>query len=98
MRAAKTKTWHVIGWNGTKKIYEETFRYSDFSDKQMQVFLQRLLCRQMSEQEIANATMRRRKGEGCGVLDVQSERTGDRFILSVGVKPHFTAVVSDTDP
>ncbi|WP_380055564.1 hypothetical protein ACFE33_00665 [Falsihalocynthiibacter sp. SS001] len=95
--AANLRTWHVLGWNGTDKIYEQNFRHYDFSDKQMKELLQRLLCRQMSEQEVANATMRRRKGEGPRVLDVQSNRTGDRFILSVGDTPHFTAVVIDVD-
>lgn len=95
--AASSRAWSVVGWNGTKKIYEQTFRHSEFTDKQMKLLLQRLLCRQMSEQEIVNATMRRRKGEGHGVLEVQSERTSDRFIMSVGDTPHFTAVVLDID-
>nr|WP_319948218.1 hypothetical protein [uncultured Shimia sp.] len=93
--SASLRTWSVVGWNGTKKIYEQTFRHSEFSDKQMKLLLQRLLCRRMSEQEIVNATMRRRRGEGYGVLEVQSERTSDRFIMSVGDTPHFTAVVLD---
>ena len=92
-----SRTWNVVGWSGTKKIFEQTFRHSEFSDKQMKLLLQRLLCRRMSDQEIVNATIRRRKGEGYGFLEVQSERTSDRFIMSVGDTPHFTAVILDVD-
>lgn len=91
------REWRVNGWNGTEKIYEETFRHYDFTDRQMEVFLQRLLCRQMTEEEVAHATRRRRKGEGPGVLKVSSEQTEDRFIMSVGDTPNFTAVVMSSD-
>lgn len=90
--------WQVIGWDGVEVIYQKDFPHSSFSDSQMRVFLKRLVCTTLTFDEIADCSRKRRPKEGDGLLEVHCDATEERFTLSVGIKPHFTASATSRHP
>ena len=49
--------WKVVGWDGMQKIYEQSFPLSAFTENQIKVFLQRLVCRDLTPDEIAELNL-----------------------------------------
>ena len=85
------RNWVVTGYNSFEKIYEAEFRRSDFTEHQMRVFLQRLVCKTLSFDEIANFSRKRRRNEDHGDLEVHAEMSEHRYTVRVGSNPYFTA-------
>lgn len=87
------QVWKVLGWNGTKKIYEREFQSGSYTEKQMVTFLERLVCRHLTPDEIASVSRKRRKGEDHGLLESSQDTSSERLTLCVGVDPHYTATI-----
>ena len=87
-----------MGWDGVKLIYQEDFPFSAFSERQMTVFLQRLVCTTLTFDEIADCSRKRLPKQGDELIEVHRDATEERFILSVGSNPHFTAMAASTHP
>ncbi len=91
-----SRQWFVTGWDGTEKIYEDVFRLSDFSEEQMKSLLQRLVCKHLTYDEIASLSRKRKPNEGHGELEVLLDASSNRFTMSVGSNPYFTAQSKET--
>ena len=83
------KQWKVKGYKGTKVIFEA--KIPNYSEKEVQVILQRLLSRTLSFDEIVSGSKRRRIQ-----FEVFRETTSDCIMLRCGDNPHFIAHIPMT--
>ena len=86
---AERKYWKIEGYNGTEQILDVSEPVSHFSDNQIEVLLQRLVCRSLSEVEILSASKNKRNRTS--VLEVSKSNTEGRGTFMCGESPHFTA-------
>lgn len=91
------RRWKVLGWQGSKLIYERDYPLSAFSAGQMKALLQRLMCVHLTYDEIAEASRKRTPGEDQGLLEVSEEGTEERYTQSIGNHIWFTATASSAD-
>jgi hypothetical protein len=85
-----TKQWRVTGWNSTTMIFEALYPRSAFSQRQMEVLLQRFVCRDLTFDEIAECTRKQLPKRRSSQLEVAVDGR-ERFTMSAGSNPHYTA-------
>ncbi len=89
------REWQVTGYDSLEKIYEERFALSKFTEKQMATFLQRLLCKHLTYDEIASFSRKRKKGENLGELEPQIQGDAQQYTVLVGSNPYFVALAKE---
>ncbi len=89
------REWLVTGYDSTETIYEERYPLSAFSEKQMATFLQRLVCKFLTFEEIATHSRKRRNKENHSELEIRVEGDAQHYVVSVGSNPHFIAIAKE---
>jgi hypothetical protein len=90
---ATKKCWLIVGYDSTKKIYEDTVPFGAFSEKQISNLLQVLTARAgLTYNEIVDSYSSRDKKRYRPMLELRRQ-TRHRFILMCGINPYFLASV-----
>jgi hypothetical protein len=95
--AGTKRSWLVTGYDSTETIYEQRFPLSAFSEKQMICFLQRLVSKHLTYDEIASLSRKRKSKESLGEYEPNIEGTIDHYTVSVGSNPYFIAMAKEID-
>lgn len=85
------QVWHIKGFDGTELVYETKVALHLFSDRQIEELLRRLVSRNLSEEEVVEASLNR-KDRRTAVLEVSRSAQLPR-IISCGENPHYSARV-----
>jgi hypothetical protein len=85
--------WKIVGYQGTKKIFEDYVPLGSLSDKEMATALRVLAARAgLTLGEIVESCLRRNSKRYKPLLEVRGESQG-KFILTCGENPYFVASV-----
>ena len=98
---AMKKFWRIEGCDSTDPFFDLAIPIHHASQGLMEVMLQRLACRHLSENEIVQASVRRSPGSKGQVtvhslLETQTfalSEQNKRFCITVGNNPYYTASV-----
>ena len=86
------RQWHIVGWDGTKKIFETHVPLGCFSENQIQRLLMCLAAKSgLTFEEIVGAYSRRRTKLANDLLHCHKDGLGPAY--NCGTNPHFTARV-----
>ena len=86
----KQRYWHIIGYDGTDKIFERKVKIGCYSENQMKQLLRALVARAgLDFEEIIGAYAKRRTRLSNDLLHVHREFRGGT--LMCGTNPHFIA-------
>lgn len=86
------KQWHIVGWDGSEKIFETHVRLGYFSENQIQRLLMCLAAKSgLTFEEIVGAYSRRKTRLANDLLLCQKDGPGPAYYC--GDKPCFTARV-----
>ena len=89
----KRKYWRIVGYNSTRKIYEDTMLLGCCSEREMEALLRALVAKAaLTYEEIVDSYAKRNTRRHASHLEVQRD-AGARFILNCGSNPYFTASV-----
>jgi hypothetical protein len=91
-----SKQWRVNGWDSTTQIFEAYYPLSAFSQNQMEMLLQRFVCRDLTYDEIAECSRRQLPKKRSFRLEVSID-VSVRFTMSAGSNPHYNATVVETE-
>lgn len=84
------KVWHVEGRNGSTVMFECDMP-GNMSEREIEVTLQRLVARHLSEVEVVSASLRK-NARGYSTL---LERVGRGLPICYGEDPHYIAARKD---
>jgi hypothetical protein len=76
----------IKGWDGDRLIFERDIS-SHLNEHEIEIMLQRLACRLLSEEEVIRASLRKHDPDYAPLL----ERAGTRTPITFGYSPHYTA-------
>jgi len=85
------KYWQIKGYNGAEQFLDVSEPVSHFTDSQIEVLLQRLVCCNLSEDEILYASKNKRKRTS--ILEVSKQNSEGRVTFMCGSDPHFSAKI-----
>lgn len=95
MRKAK-KMWHIVGTDGTEKIYERKIRSSQMTVNQAKAMLKALAAKaSLDYDEIVGAYARKRSKIDNELLLVQKDSS--KNLYSCGENPYFYMTIVDVD-
>ena len=81
------KVWRIMRWYGDSPATDAPEMPGHLSEQEVSVILQRLVCRNLSEDDIIKASLRKNDTGYSPFL----ERTGRSVPISIGDNPHYTA-------
>lgn len=88
----KQRCWHIVGFDGSQKIYERTVKFGYFSEKQLKVALKALTAKaSLSYDEILNAYAK--KGSKIANSHLLVIKDDENQSYMCGCNPHFIASV-----
>ena len=90
---SKKRYWRIVGYDGTKTLFQTEVPLGFFTDKQMSAVLRVLVARAgLTEEEILDSHAKRNTKRYRGLLEVQVQAK-PIFCLMCGTNPHFVASV-----
>jgi hypothetical protein len=89
------KRWLIEGRRGLDPIFEDELPIGSLSEPGMVTLLQRLCCRHLTYDEIVSASVRRNSSRYAPHLEFEKETTRERFTVSVGHNPWFSAITRE---
>ncbi len=89
----KRKYWRIVGYDGTKCIYEDEVLLGCISEREMEQLLRALVSRAgLTYKEIVSSYSRRNTKRYSSLLETR-KNTGVKFQIMCGTNPHFIASV-----
>jgi hypothetical protein len=91
--------WKIVGYDGTKKLFERLLPLGCLSEVEMTNLLQRLASADLTPDEVINASLRRNAKSYASLLEPQQEGSppARRFSISVGLSRNYVASVWKAD-
>lgn len=87
--------WKIRGYDGNRKVFEQTVSAGSLSEPEMTALLKHLASRHLSEDEVVSASLRRNAKDYVGHLEIQ-RNTGRKYaLMTTGSDRHYIAVIVD---
>ncbi len=84
------KVWKIKGWDGNSVVFEREM-LGNLSEKEISATLQRLVARNLSNDEVIDASRRKNDPNYSALF----ERIGSGYPISYGLDPHYTAELAE---
>jgi hypothetical protein len=90
MDGGMARIWHIEGYDGGALTFECSMP-GNMSNREIEIVLQRLAARHLSENEVVSASLRRNAKNRSPLLD----RIGNGFPIMYGENPYYIATPKD---
>jgi hypothetical protein len=87
------KQWEIEGYDSTRLIFSKNIPFGLLSEPEIITLLRRLVSRHLTPGEIVAASLRRNAAGYAPLLRTIRDATVERFLVSVGTNPYYTAIV-----
>ena len=92
--ARKRKYWQIIGYDSTRKIYEDKMLLGCYTERDMEALLRALASKAgLTYVEIVDSYAKKNTRRYRSLLEVERDTGPHKFVLSCGSNPYFIASV-----